>query len=137
MTLDGHTRLPYPSVEIYDVGDTVPGRLVPQSQLVEVRGAAEDVPAVLTALGGDRDAITSSDAAGQFDGLPLIQTDGMQRREVSVGRPAENYSPVLTETEQRPPASPHARVRRRRRRTEYDADVGWRRGRRTGVFVRS
>ena len=99
VTLDGHMRLPYPSVEIYDVGDTSAGRLVPESRLVEVRGAAEDVPAVLTALGGDRDAVTSSDAAGRLDGLQLIQTDGMQRREVSVGRPAENYSPVLTATE--------------------------------------
>ena len=67
VTLDGRTRLPYPSVEIYDVGDTSPARLIPQSQLVEVRGAAEDVPAALTALGGDRDAVTTSDAAGQLD----------------------------------------------------------------------
>ena len=114
VTLDGHTRLPYPSVEIYDVGGTSAGRLVPQSRLVEVRGAAEDVPAALTALGGDRDAITSSDAAGRLDGLPLIQTDGMQRREVSVGRPAENYSPVLTETEQ---------GRQHRRTLGYDVDA--------------
>jgi arabinofuranan 3-O-arabinosyltransferase len=85
-TLDGHTRLPYPSVEIYDVGGTSPGRLVPESRLVNVRGAAEDVPAVLTALGGDRDAVISSDAAGRLDGLPLIQTDGLQRREVSDGK---------------------------------------------------
>ncbi|MFI6826053.1 alpha-(1-_3)-arabinofuranosyltransferase [Kribbella sp. NPDC050241] len=99
VTLDGHTRLPYPSVEIYDVGATSPGRLIPESRLVEVRGAAEDVPAALTALGGDRNAVTSSDAAGRLAGLPLIQTDGMQRREVSVGRPAENYSPVLTASE--------------------------------------
>lgn len=99
VTLDGHTRLPYPAVEIYDVGDTSAARLIPQSQLVEVRGAPEDVPAALTALGGDRDAVTTSDAAGKLTGLPLIQTDGMQRREVSVGRPAENYSPVLTASE--------------------------------------
>jgi len=99
VTLDGHTRLPYPSVEIYDVGETSAGRLVPQSQLVEVRGASEDVPAALTALGGDREAVTTSDAAGKLSGLPLIQTDGMQRREVSVGRPAENYSPVLSASE--------------------------------------
>jgi len=43
--------------------------------------------------------VTSSDAAGRLTDLPLIQTDGMQRREVSVGRPAENYSPVLTAAE--------------------------------------
>ena len=48
LTLDERTRLPYPSVEIYDVGDVSPARLVPQSQVVEVRGAPEDVPAVLS-----------------------------------------------------------------------------------------
>jgi arabinofuranan 3-O-arabinosyltransferase len=96
VTLDGRTRLPYPSVEIYDVGTTTTARLVPQSQLVEVRGAPEDVPGVLTALGGDREAVTSTDAAGRFQDLPLVQTDGMQRREVSVGRASDNYSAVLT-----------------------------------------
>ncbi|WP_020388841.1 alpha-(1-_3)-arabinofuranosyltransferase [Kribbella catacumbae] len=96
LTLDEHTRLPYPSVEIYDVGDVSPARLVPQSQLVEVRGAPEDVPAVLAALGGDREAVTSTDAKG-LGKLPLVQTDGLQRREVTVGRPADNLSPVLTQ----------------------------------------
>ncbi len=114
VTLDGHTRLPYPSVEIYDVGETNTGRLIPRSALVEVRGAAEDVPAALTALGRDRDAVTSTDAAGRLDGLPLIETDGPQRREVSFGRPAENYSPVLT-------ASDPGRLQRRT--LGYDDDV--------------
>jgi arabinofuranan 3-O-arabinosyltransferase len=95
LTLDEHTRLPFPSVEIYDVGEVSPARLVPESQLVEVRGAPEDVPAVLTALGGDREAVTSTDAKG-LDRPQLVQTDGLQRREVTVGRPAENVSPVLT-----------------------------------------
>ena len=95
LTLDERTRLPYPSVEIYDVGEVSPARLTPQSQLVEVRGAPEDVPSVLSQLGGDREAVTSTDAAG-LGQLPLVQTDGMQRREVTVGRPAENVSPVLT-----------------------------------------
>ena len=95
-TLDGHTRLPYPSVEIYDAGETSSGVLLPRSRLVEVQGAPEDVPAALTALGGDRSAVTSPDAAGKLSDLPLIQTDGVQRREVSFGRPANNYSPVLT-----------------------------------------
>lgn len=95
LTLDEHTRLPFPSVEIYDVGEVSQARLVPESQLVEVRGAPEDVPAVLTALGGDREAVTSTDATG-LDQLQLVQTDGLQRREVTVGRPAENVSPVLT-----------------------------------------
>jgi arabinofuranan 3-O-arabinosyltransferase len=106
VTLDERTRLPYPSVEIFDVGRVSPARLVPQSQLVEVRGAPEDVPSVLTELGGDREAVTSTDAAG-LGPLPLVQTDGMQRREVTVGRPAENVSPVLTETD---PGRQHRRT---------------------------
>ena len=97
LTLDERTRLPYPSVEIFDVGAVSPARLVPQSQLVEVRGAPEDVPSVLSSLGGDREAVLSDDAGGL--NLPLVQTDGLQRREVSVGRPADNYSPVLTATD--------------------------------------
>jgi arabinofuranan 3-O-arabinosyltransferase len=96
VTLDERTRLPYPSVEIYDVGDISPARLVPQSQLVAVRGGPEDVPSVLTALGGSREAVLSPDATAAGLDLPLVQTDGLQRREVSVGRPAENYSPVMT-----------------------------------------
>jgi uncharacterized protein DUF3367 len=95
VTVDGHTRLPYPSVEIYDVGGTSPARLIPQSRLVEVRGAAEDVPAALTALGGDREAVTTSDAAGRLSGLPLIQTDGAQLRGTSIDRPADDHPPVL------------------------------------------
>ncbi|MEV5964329.1 alpha-(1-_3)-arabinofuranosyltransferase family protein [Kribbella sp. NPDC051952] len=67
--------LRYPSVEIFDTGDTNTGRLIPQSRLVEVRGDAQDVPAALTAIGGDRGAITSSDAVGRLDEPPLIQTD--------------------------------------------------------------
>ncbi|ADB32160.1 coagulation factor 5/8 type domain protein [Kribbella flavida DSM 17836] len=94
LTLDERTRLPYPSVEIFDVGEVSPARVVPQSQLVEVRGGSEDVPSVLTALGPDREAVLSTDVGGLQ--LPLIQTDGLQRREVTVGRAAENYSPVLT-----------------------------------------
>jgi len=47
----GETRLPYPSVEIYDVGATTPGRLIPRSRLVAVGGSADDVPTVVTALG--------------------------------------------------------------------------------------
>lgn len=98
VTLDERTRLPYPSVEIFDVGEVSPARLVPQSQLVEVRGAPEDVPAVLSQIGSDREAVASTDAGG-LDQLPLVLTDGMQRREVTVGRPAENVSPVLTATD--------------------------------------
>jgi hypothetical protein len=71
----GQTRIAYPSVEIYDVGATTPGRLIPRSRLVAVDGTADDVPTVVTALGGSRSAILRSDAVGKLDGLPLIETD--------------------------------------------------------------
>ncbi|MGW7679765.1 alpha-(1-_3)-arabinofuranosyltransferase domain-containing protein [Kribbella sp. NPDC054772] len=71
----GQTRLPYPSVEIYDVGATSAGRLIPQSRLVAVGGTADDVPTVVTALGGDGGAVLRADADGKLDGLPQIATD--------------------------------------------------------------
>lgn len=74
----GQTRLPYPSVEIYDVGATTPGRLVPQSRLVAVGGSADDVPTVVTALGGGGAAVLRSDAQGKLDGLPLVETESRQ-----------------------------------------------------------
>ncbi|HET6742663.1 MAG TPA: alpha-(1-_3)-arabinofuranosyltransferase family protein [Kribbella sp.] len=74
----GQTRLPYPSVEIYDVGATTPGRLVPQSRLVAVGGSADDVPTVVTALGGGGAAVLRSDAQGRLDGLPLVETESQQ-----------------------------------------------------------
>ncbi|HEY3559505.1 MAG TPA: alpha-(1-_3)-arabinofuranosyltransferase family protein [Kribbella sp.] len=74
----GQTRLPYPSVEIYDVGATTPGRLVPQSRLVAVGGSADDVPTVVTALGGQGAAVLRADARGKLDGLPLVETESQQ-----------------------------------------------------------
>ncbi|MEU8221991.1 alpha-(1-_3)-arabinofuranosyltransferase family protein [Kribbella sp. NPDC048915] len=74
----GVTRLPYPVVEIYDVGATTPGRLIPRSRLVAVDGTADDVPAVVTALGGAGAAVLSGDAKDGLEGLPLISTGGEQ-----------------------------------------------------------
>ncbi|MFI5692584.1 alpha-(1-_3)-arabinofuranosyltransferase family protein [Kribbella sp. NPDC051586] len=71
----GQTRIAYPSVEIYDVGATTPGRLIPRSRLVAVDGTADDVPTVVTALGGSGGAVLRADAADKLDGLPLIATD--------------------------------------------------------------
>ncbi|WP_371401691.1 alpha-(1-_3)-arabinofuranosyltransferase family protein [Kribbella sp. NBC_00662] len=75
----GRTRIAYPSVEIYDVGATTPGRLIPRSRLVAVDGTADDVPTVVTALGGGGGAVLRED--NKIDGLPLIETD--------VSRPAD------------------------------------------------
>ncbi|MFF0268726.1 alpha-(1-_3)-arabinofuranosyltransferase family protein [Kribbella sp. NPDC004536] len=70
----GPTRLPYPSVEIYDVGATTPGRLIPESRLFALGGSAADVPAVVTALGGSGAAVLRADADGKLDGLPVAET---------------------------------------------------------------
>ncbi|WP_165547316.1 alpha-(1-_3)-arabinofuranosyltransferase domain-containing protein [Kribbella sindirgiensis] len=71
----GQSVLPYPSVEIYDVGATTPGRLIPRSRLVAVGGTADDVPTVVAALGGQGAAVLRADANGKLDGLPLIATE--------------------------------------------------------------
>jgi hypothetical protein len=62
-------------VEIYDAGPVSQSRLIPQSRLVEVSGTTDDVPTVLSALGGSREAVLSADLTGQFEHLPLIRTD--------------------------------------------------------------
>jgi hypothetical protein len=84
----GTTVGAYPAVEIYDVGTANVARLIPESRLIEVQGSTSDVPAVLSALGGDREAITAPDLSRAQGELPLIQTDGLQRREVGVDQPA-------------------------------------------------
>jgi len=84
----GPTVGEYPSVEIYDVGSVNVARLIPESRFVEVRGATSDVPAVLSALGGDREAVTAADVSSGQGQLPLIQTDGLERRELGVDQPA-------------------------------------------------
>ncbi|NOL38630.1 DUF3367 domain-containing protein [Kribbella sandramycini] len=66
----------FPRTDIYDLGPANLARLIPESRLVEVRGTTDDVPAVLSALGGDREAITSADSGRGLRELPLIQVDG-------------------------------------------------------------
>ncbi|NUR99288.1 MAG: DUF3367 domain-containing protein [Kribbellaceae bacterium] len=70
----GQTRLPYPSVEIYDVGATSPGRLIPESRLFALGGSTDDVPTAVTALGGGGAAVLRADADGKVDGLPVVAT---------------------------------------------------------------
>ncbi|WP_050347292.1 alpha-(1-_3)-arabinofuranosyltransferase domain-containing protein [Arsenicicoccus sp. oral taxon 190] len=96
-TVDEHTLLPYPSLEVYDAGPVTDARLVPVTDLVSLTGGPEDVPAVggrlpggVTVLGDDRAALPAGTR------LPEVLADGNQRREVSFGRASDNRSPVLT-----------------------------------------
>lgn len=95
-TVDERTLLPYPSVEVYDVGDVADARLVPASALRQLTGGPEDLPSLdrvlpggATVLGDDRTALPATPA------LPEILTDGNQRRETIFGRASDNRSPVL------------------------------------------
>lgn len=95
-TVDERTLLPYPSLEVYDVGDVADARLVPVSALRQLTGGPEDLPSLgrvlpagVAVLGSDRAALPASPA------LPEILTDGNQRRETIFGRASDNRSPVL------------------------------------------
>ena len=102
-TVNERSVLPYPSVEVFDVGaDAWPSgtgpRLVPRSDVVRAVAGAEDVPSLLGALGPHRVALMGSDSDAVRDfsaGLPSMLTDGVRRQEVFFGRAAENTSPTL------------------------------------------
>lgn len=51
-TVDDRTRLPYPAVQAYDVGDAPSGRVVPLSRVAAVTGGPEDVSDALAANPG-------------------------------------------------------------------------------------
>jgi arabinofuranan 3-O-arabinosyltransferase len=93
-TVDSRTRLPYQSVEIFDVGTPPAALVVPSAALVRASGGPEDVPDVLRAMPAAGAVLTGSDGA-PFPSAPLAITDGNQRREVFFGRAAGNSSQVL------------------------------------------
>ncbi len=98
-TLDQKTRLPYPSIEIFEVGAGADAALVPGDALVTVHGGAEDVPDALAAVDGAGAAVVGSDIAALPDGVrdlaADILMDGNQSREVFFGRAGNNTSQVL------------------------------------------
>ena len=98
-TLDSRTRLPYPSVEVFDAGPVAEATFVPADRVVAAVGGAEDVSRVLAAV-PDADAVlVGSDAvsAGARRGsAPTVLTDGNVRREVFFGRSTDNRSDPLT-----------------------------------------
>lgn len=97
-TVDERTLVPYPSVEIYDVGATPDVSIVPRSQLVTATAGPEDVGELAQLYGVDGAAVLGSDAQGHENLLataPGVLTDGQRRREVFFGRATHNTSQVL------------------------------------------
>ncbi|HEX7536206.1 MAG TPA: alpha-(1-_3)-arabinofuranosyltransferase [Dermatophilaceae bacterium] len=97
-TLDERTFVPYPSVEIFDVGAIRDVSVVPRSQLVTATAGPEDVAGLAALYGVHRAAVLGSDARGHDDllaGAPHVLTDGQRRREVFFGRATHNTSQVL------------------------------------------
>ncbi|MCH8614031.1 alpha-(1-_3)-arabinofuranosyltransferase domain-containing protein [Arsenicicoccus dermatophilus] len=108
LTLDERTLLPYPSVEVYDVGPVEQARLIPVAALRSVTGGPEDLPYLARALparvgvlGHDVDTLLGGATGGAVRAalpggrLREVLTDGNQEREVSFGRASDNRSPVL------------------------------------------
>lgn len=97
-TVDDRMLLPYPSVEVFDLGRVSDARFVPMDQvalgaagpenLVDLAAAAPGARALV--LGGDRRALPDAGV-----GLELIATDGLRRREVAFGSPGPATSEVL------------------------------------------
>jgi arabinofuranan 3-O-arabinosyltransferase len=97
-TVDERTFVPYPSVEIFDVGAIQGVSVVPRSRLVTATAGPEDVGGLAALYGVDGAAVLGSDVLGHDDLLaaaPHVLTDGQRRREVFFGRATHNTSPVL------------------------------------------
>jgi arabinofuranan 3-O-arabinosyltransferase len=122
-TVDERTFVPYPSVEIFDVGAIQDVSVVPRSQLVTATAGPEDVGGLAALYGVDGAAVLGSDVQGHDDLLaaaPHVLTDGQRRREVFFGRATHNTSQVLVADDP---------GRQRRRSLDYVSDA------RTGVTV--
>jgi arabinofuranan 3-O-arabinosyltransferase len=101
-TVDERTLVPYPSVEIFDVGMAQDVSVVPRSQLVTATAGPEDVGGLAEQFGVDGAAVLGSDTHGHESLLaaaPGVLTDGQRRREVFFGRTTHNTSQVLTKNE--------------------------------------
>jgi len=101
-TVDERTLVPYPSVEIFDVGATQDVSVVPRSQLVTATAGPEDVGGLAALYGVDGAAVLGSDVQGHESLLasaPGVLTDGQRRREVFFGRATHNTSQVLAKDE--------------------------------------
>lgn len=98
LTVDERTLVPYPSVEIFDVGATGEVSVLPRSKLVTATAGPEDVGGLAQLYGVDGGAVLGSDVHGHENllaGVPNVLTDGQRRREVNFGRATHNTSQVL------------------------------------------
>ena len=83
LTIDERTFVPYPSVEIFDVGAIQDVSVVPRSQLVTASAGPEDVGGLAALYGVGRVAVLGSDSRGHDSLLaaaPHVITDGQRRR---------------------------------------------------------
>jgi len=98
LTVDERTLVPYPSVEIFDVGAAQEVSVVPRSRLVTATAGPEDVGGLAELYGVAGAAVLGSDSQGHENllaGAPDVLTDGQRRREVFFGRATHNTSAVL------------------------------------------
>jgi len=117
LTIDERTFVPYPSVEIFDVGATQDVSVVPRSRLVTASAGPEDVGGLSALYGVDGASVLGSDVAGHGSLLataPHVLTDGQRRREVFFGRATQNTSQVLAAEDP---------GRQRRRALDYVSDA--------------
>ncbi|NMM35674.1 MAG: DUF3367 domain-containing protein [Phycicoccus sp.] len=120
LTVDERTLVPYPSVEIFDVGAAQDVSVVPRSQLVTATAGPEDVGGLAELYGVNGAAVLGSDGRGHEDLLaeaPDVLTDGQRNREVFFGRATHNTSEVLA-------IDDLGRQHRRSRDYVSDADAG-------------
>lgn len=94
----------YPAVEIFRVGKPAnhPGvRLLPQDQILQVRGGSESGLHVATGDGPMPTTVLSGDLAASGDAIKpngLVVTDSLRRRDVNFGRNDNAASQTLTAT---------------------------------------
>lgn len=96
LTVSERTLLPYPSVEVFDVGSASAVRYVPVSKVTTLIGGPEDVFSLTPALSRSSALVLRED--GEAAGLTPVNevlTDGLRRREVAFGRPSNNTSETL------------------------------------------
>jgi arabinofuranan 3-O-arabinosyltransferase len=104
-TVDERMLVPYPSVEIFDVGAAEEATVVPRSRLVTATAGPEDVGGLAEQYGVDGAAVLGSDIHGYeplLAAAPSVLTDGQRRREVFFGRTTHNTSQVLARNEPGP-----------------------------------
>ncbi len=89
-TLNDHTLLPYPSIEVYAVQGTATARLTPAEEVSPALAGAEDTTAL--SAGGLPTTVVAPSA---LPGAPVILTDGNRRRELAFGNGNGGTSQVL------------------------------------------